>query len=504
MTDDFTAGSIPRTLARFSLPILLANLLQSLMQLINGLWVGNLLGSEAFAAVTVATTMLMVVLAFVLGMNNATLTIFAQLRGARDEAGIGRFLGAFGVLLVGLSVAIGVAGYLLAESLLLLLNTPASILRPATTYLRINFIGTLFLVGYNFIGTLLRAFGDSRTPLYFVLLATVLAGVLGPLFIAVVDLGVAGAAWAMVLAQGIAFVYSLIYLRRRPGRYPLSPRRPAARDFRTIFELGIPSGVQMIVIYAGSAVILSLVNSFGDGVVAGFGAAQRLDSIHGPRPGTEHHLALDPARAPRLRAGVGPGGAGDRPRNRGELPAEQPLFGGVLPVGWVAEEGAVRGQSGRSDARICLRASCSAGRRERAKSSWTRASTSTPAAARSAPSGVSSARTLRRSSGSSVLRTSPSVSSRSTSVVMLDGTQRRPSARARSDRGSSDCSNWWSASSFARDSPTSFRALSSRSCCAWATSRSSGRSGPARESPPGSLVCLGERFIYVLISACWR
>lgn len=279
MTDDFTVGSIPRTLARFSLPILLSNGLQSLMQLINGLWVGNLLGSEAFAAVTVATTMLMVVLAFVLGMNNATLTIFAQLRGARDEAGIGRYLGAFGVLLVGLSGAIGVAGYLLAEPLLLLLNTPASILRPATTYLRINFIGTLFLVGYNFIGTLLRAFGDSRTPLYFVLLATVLAGVLGPLFIAVAGLGVAGAAWAMVLAQGIAFVYSLIYLRRRPGRYPLSPRRPAARDFRTIFELGIPSGVQMIVIYAGSAVILSLVNSFGDGVVAGFGAAQRLDSI---------------------------------------------------------------------------------------------------------------------------------------------------------------------------------------------------------------------------------
>lgn len=279
MSDDFTVGSIPRKLYRFTLPILLTNLLQSLMQLVNGLWVGNLLGSEAFAAVTVATAMLMVVLAFVLGMNNATLTIFAQLRGARDEAGIHTYLGAFTFLLVGLSAIIGIGGYFFAERLLNLLNTPGTILVPATVYLRINFIGTFFLVGYNFIGTLLRAFGDSRTPLYFVLLATALAGVLGPLFIAGFGFGVAGAAWAMVLAQGIAFLYSLIYLGRRPGRYPLAPRQPRLREFRTILELGIPSGIQMIVIYAGSAVILSLVNSYGEGVVAGFGAAQRLDSI---------------------------------------------------------------------------------------------------------------------------------------------------------------------------------------------------------------------------------
>lgn len=279
MDSDFTSGSIPRKLLVFSLPILAANLLQASMQVVNGLWVGNLLGSQAFASVTVASTVVLIVLAFVLGLNNATLTIFAQLRGAGDRASIDSHLGAFALLLSVLSAVIGAAGYFGAERLLLLFNTPPGIMKGAKIYLQINFIGTPFLIGYNFIGTLLRAFGDSRTPLYFVVLATVLAALFGPLFIAGLDWGMAGAAWAMVLAQGIAFLYSLVFLARRPHRYPLRPKRPNFREFGTILELGIPSGVQMIVIYAGMAVILSLVNTFGDDVVAGFGAAQRLDSI---------------------------------------------------------------------------------------------------------------------------------------------------------------------------------------------------------------------------------
>ena len=279
MSDDFTQGSIPRKLIVFALPILVANLLQGSMQLVNVLWVGNLLGSRALAAVTVAHAVLMLVLAFVLGLNNATLTIFAQLRGSGDASRTDAYLGAFAILLLGLSAVVGVGGWVASGWLLALLDTPPEVVDQAQAFLRINFAGTVFLVGYNFIGTLLRAFGNSRTPLYFVVLATVLAGVLAPLLIEGLGMGVAGAAWAMVLAQGAAFVYSLVYLARRPADYPFRPRVPGLAEFRTILELGIPSGVQMVVIYAGTAVILSLVNSFGGPVVAGFGAAQRLDSI---------------------------------------------------------------------------------------------------------------------------------------------------------------------------------------------------------------------------------
>ena len=279
LSNDFTHGSIPRKLVVFALPILAANVLQGSMQLVNVLWVGNLLGSQALAAVTVAHAVLMLVLAFVLGLNNATLTIFAQLRGSGDAGRTDAYLGAFVILLLGLSALVGIGGWLASGWLLAALDTPPEVVAQAQAFLRINFAGTVFLVGYNFIGTLLRAFGNSRTPLYFVVLATVLAGVLAPLLIEGVGMGVAGAAWAMVLAQGAAFVYSLVFLARRPAEYPFRLRLPGLAEFRTILELGVPSGVQMVVIYAGTAVILSLVNSFGGQVVAGFGAAQRLDSI---------------------------------------------------------------------------------------------------------------------------------------------------------------------------------------------------------------------------------
>jgi len=278
---DFTEGSVPQKLLHFSLPILFSNLLQASLLLITGLWVGNLLGSAAFAAVTVGTTVMVVLLAFVMGVNNATLTVFAQLKGANNRAEISSYLSAFTILLTVLSLAIGLAGYFFTEPLLALLNTPASITNDAKQYLQIMFIGTLFLTGYNFIGSLLRAFGDSRTPMYFVLLATVLAAMLNPLFIAGFDMGIAGAAWAMILAQTLAFLYSLFYLSGRAGTglpaFRLQWPKPA--EIRTILQLAVPSGIQMIVIYAGMAVILSMVNSFGEDVVAGFGAAQRLDNI---------------------------------------------------------------------------------------------------------------------------------------------------------------------------------------------------------------------------------
>lgn len=279
MTKNFTEGSIPKKLFLFSLPILLTNFLQTSILLINALWVGNLLGSTAFAAITVGTTVMVVILAFVLGINNATLTIFAQLRGANDQTAINDYLSTFSIILVSLSLLVGSIGYFFSGWFLTVLNTPEAIIEPAKAYLKINFIGTTFLVGYNFIGTVLRAFGDSKTPLYFVFLAAVLTAVLDPVFIAVFNLGVAGSAYATVLAQATAFIYSLFFLAQRYGRTTFKIQKPKWVEIKTIMELGIPSGIQMIVIYAGLTVILSLVNTFGDTVVSGFGVAQRLDNI---------------------------------------------------------------------------------------------------------------------------------------------------------------------------------------------------------------------------------
>lgn len=276
---DFTQGNIFKQLIVFSGPIMLTNLLQISYQIVDSLWVGNLLGATSLGAVAVSGTIVFTMLSFVIGLNNAALTILSQQKGRKDEAGLKRYLNAFVVILTVMSIGLGVIGFIFSEGLLTLLGTPSTMLSSATSYLQINFIGILFLFGYNFISTVLRALGDSKTPMRFVLIAVLLNIVLDPLFIAVFNLGVKGAAYATILSQGIAFLYGLIYVLYRKLAPFTIPYVPAARDIRLILNLGIPAGLQMAVISAGSAAIMSVVTGFGAHVVGGFSAAQRLDSI---------------------------------------------------------------------------------------------------------------------------------------------------------------------------------------------------------------------------------
>ena len=263
----------------FAGPILAANLLQSLFQLVDSLWVGNLLGAQALGAVAISGTIVFTVLSFVIGMNNAALAVLAQHKGRRDTAAFARYLNAFGVILLIASVVLGVAGFFGADAALRLLGTPADILDPAREYLQITFLGMLFLFGYNYLATVLRALGDSAPPLRFTVVAVVLNAALDPLLIHTAGWGVRGAAIATVVSQGVAFAYGVGHVARRRFVPAERPHLPGAAEVRLVFGLGIPSGLQMAVISAGSAAIMSVVTSFGADVVGGFGAAQRLDAL---------------------------------------------------------------------------------------------------------------------------------------------------------------------------------------------------------------------------------
>jgi len=276
---DFTEGNIWRQLIVFSSPIILTDLLQTSYQIVDSLWIGNLLGANALGAVAVSAALVFTVLSFVIGLNNATLAILSQQKGRGDREGLKNYLNAFVVILSVLVILLTIGGIIFSESLLRLLGTPESMLAGAKTYLQINFIGIIFLVGYNFISAVLRAVGDSRTPLRFVAIAVVLNIFLDPLFIAGFNLGIAGAAYATILSQGIAFIYGVIYvLRNRLVPFTL-PKLPKLEEVKLILHVGIPSGLQMAVISAGIAAIMSVVTSFGEDVVGGFGAAQRIDSL---------------------------------------------------------------------------------------------------------------------------------------------------------------------------------------------------------------------------------
>jgi putative MATE family efflux protein len=276
---DFTKGRIMKQLFFFSGPIMLTNLLQVSYQFIDSLWVGNLLGANALGAVTISSTVVVTVLAFIIGINNATLTILSQQKGRSDEQGLRTYLNAFVVVLGLLSILVGIVGFIFAQPILVFLNTPDEMLADAKVYLQINFIGILFLMGYNFIGTVLRAIGDSKTPLKFVMVAALLNLVLDPVFISVFGWGIQGAAYATILSQGIAFLLGLVYtlhFKLVPFTLPFLPKW---EEVWLILKLGIPSGLQMTVIFAGVTAIMTVINSFGGSVVAGFGASQRIDSL---------------------------------------------------------------------------------------------------------------------------------------------------------------------------------------------------------------------------------
>ena len=276
---DFTQGPPGRQLFAFAWPILLANFLQVSYQLIDSLWIGNLIGADALGAVSLSSTVLFTVLSFVIGLNNAALTILSQQTGRKSETGMKRYLNAFVVLMSAMAAGLGLIGFAAAVPVLRLLGTPDGMMPLAASYLKINFIGMLFLFGYNFITTVLRSVGDSKSPLYFVTAAVVLNTVLDPVFIRVFDWGIEGAAYATIVSQGGAFVIGLLYtLKKRLVPFE-RPSIPSLREVKDILKLGIPAGLQMSVISAGIMAIMSVVASFGPAAVAGYGAAQRLDSL---------------------------------------------------------------------------------------------------------------------------------------------------------------------------------------------------------------------------------
>ncbi|MDQ0300812.1 putative MATE family efflux protein [Salibacterium salarium] len=276
---DFTEGSIMRKMIFFAAPIFIGNLLQSSYQIIDSLWIGNLLGSSALGAVSISSTVIFTILSFIIGINSATLTVLSQRTGANDEEGLKTSLNAFVFVLGILSVFLGIIGFVLAPSILTWMGTPESILPMAANYLRINFVGIVFLFGYNFIGTVLRAVGDSKTPLRFITMAVVLNTVLDPVFISVFELGMEGAAYATVISQGSAFLFGIIYSIWKKGLPFTIPTVPQIGEFRRIFKLGLPSGISMMAISGGVLAIMTVVTSFGEIVVAGYGAAQRIDSV---------------------------------------------------------------------------------------------------------------------------------------------------------------------------------------------------------------------------------
>lgn len=282
---DLTSGPITSTLLVFALPVLGANVLQSLNGSINSIFVGRLLGEAALTATSNANLVLFLLLGTVFGIGMAATILVAQSVGAKDVAHARRIVGTSATFFFAVSAVFAVFGWIFVDRILGALGTPADALPLAHSYLRIIFIAVPAMNLLSFVMTILRGAGDSRTPFWFMALAVVLDIVLNPLLIAGIgpfpQLGIAGSATSTLVGQMVAVVAILVllYMKKHPLRLAgadLALLRPDPKLLKIVVFKGIPMGLQMIVISASALVLMGLVNGYGTQTAAAYGIAAQL------------------------------------------------------------------------------------------------------------------------------------------------------------------------------------------------------------------------------------
>ena len=289
-----TEGREARVIWSFALPMLIGNVFQQLYNLTDAWVVGQFVGKEALAAVGASFSIIFLLVALIMGATMGSGIMVSQFYGAKDMEKVRRTLSTTYIYVFVASIAVTVIGLFAARPLLVLLRTPADVLPQATTYLMIMFAGMILMFGYNAFSAVLRALGDSRTPLYFLIIA-VLANVgLDLLFVAVLGWGIAGAAWATVISQGIAFGASWIYMQSSRHEILRIDLRRMVFDrhlFAKSMRIGLPSAMQQTLVAMGFMALQRIVNGFGTDAVAAYTAAGRLDSFAG-MPAMNFSMAL--------------------------------------------------------------------------------------------------------------------------------------------------------------------------------------------------------------------
>ncbi|WDS36401.1 MATE family efflux transporter [Pseudoxanthomonas sp.] len=284
-TRSLTEGPIGRNLLLFSLPILGGNIAQSLNGSVNAIWVGRFLGESSLAAIANANNIMFFLLGSVFGIGMAATILIGQAIGAGNIAQARKVMGSSASFFIGLSIVIASCGVWLARHLLAAMATPAELLPLAEAYLRVIFLAMPLMYAFTFLSAALRGAGDSKTPFRFLLVSVVLDIAFNPLLIFGIGpfpkLGIAGSAWATLLAQGIALLGLLFYMRHKRhvlwlGRKDMRLFVPDLAVLRTLITKGVPMGLQMVLVSMAMIAMMTLVNRFGTDTVAAYGAALQI------------------------------------------------------------------------------------------------------------------------------------------------------------------------------------------------------------------------------------
>jgi putative MATE family efflux protein len=278
---ELTRGNEARLIFNFAMPMLLGNLFQQLYNIVDTIIVGNFLGKEALAAVGASFPIVFTLISLIIGVASGGTIVIAQYFGARDHESVRRAIHTMYIFLTIAAIILTLVGIPLTEDIFRLIRLPEEIMPEATTYLGIYLTGLIAFFGFNATSAILRGLGDSKTPLYFLMISTLFNIGLDLLFIVVFEWGIAGAAIATVISQAGAFLTAVLYLHRnhRLIDFNLPQYRFDRKIFWQSLRIGLPTGFQHTFVSLGQMAIMSIVNTFGTNVIAGYSAAIRIDSL---------------------------------------------------------------------------------------------------------------------------------------------------------------------------------------------------------------------------------
>jgi len=278
---DMTQGPIWRQLLLFAMPLALANLLQQSYNTIDAIIVGQFVSSDALAAVGASIPITMMIIAFFMGLSNGASVLIAQFFGARNRAELKNAVHTAIFLAFIIGIVLSAVGILVSPLLLQLVQTPKEVFDLAVLYLRIYFAGLSALTVYNMGAAILAATGDSKRPLYFLMLSVVVKLVLNLVFVLAFNWGVTAVAWSTVISQAITAVLVIKLLCSHPSDIKLNLRQLKIHKhiLKRIVAIGLPGGIQGAIISFSNIIVQSYINFLGGAAMAGYSVSSRIDAF---------------------------------------------------------------------------------------------------------------------------------------------------------------------------------------------------------------------------------
>lgn len=282
---NMTEGNTTGLLIRFSVPMLIGNLFQQLYNIVDSVVVGKLVGANALAAIGVTGPMSFFFFALCNGIGNGGGIVTSQCFGSKDTKNLKKCITNVGYIMVVFPLIMGIIAYFLSGPLLVLLDTPEDIFEEAHTYLKILCLGLVFVALYNYVSSMLRALGDSKTPLYFLIFSCILNTILDIVFVKYLNMSVAGAGIATLISQFVSGAACFVFAIKTNPYFKISKADLALNGeiIRRSIKIGIPLSLQFSLIAVSTMALQRVVNAFGPVAVAAFSATSRVEQvIHQP------------------------------------------------------------------------------------------------------------------------------------------------------------------------------------------------------------------------------